>query len=468
MNINQCVDSLSMPLPEDILKRKWAGDFEGAIKAIDMRLEKELPPMLRERLICERERIRRLPTQYPWNRAEALAKLREIVPSVTEEQFDRWELEGRIDFIYINGEKRYFVRCHRSITKHPDLVRQAGREVRTENSWLDPMIRDIKEKGSLTKRITLETSIYVDQEYFVPGEYLAHLPFPLEQAQQSEVILLEGDPDGIAPSDAPARTVHWKRQLDAWHDDRSAKLDAELETAAGGKILGADLYLYVRQRSSVWGLSNEFISAPGLDNLLCVWACHQGFLQAADSNSIPVMAIFDSEETGSNSRQGADSTMLATILARISRCLGLDHDRMLANSMLISADMAHALHPNHPELADPSNAPVMNGGVVMKFNASKNYVTTGLSAALFRKVCAKAEVPLQIFHNRADIKGGSTLGYISMNHVSVPSVDIGLAQLAMHSSYETAGVKDPFYLEKAMTTFFGCSLETDGETYVLH
>ena len=220
MNINQCVDSLSMPLPEDILKRKWAGDFESAIKAIDMRLEKELPPMLRERLICERERIRRLPTQYPWNRAEALAKLREIVPSVTEEQFDRWELEGRIDFIYINGEKRYFVRCHRSITKHPDLVRQAGREVRTENSWLDPMIRDIKEKGSLTKRITLETSIYVDQEYFVPGEYLAHLPFPLEQAQQSEVILLEGDPDGIAPSDAPARTVHWKRQLDAWHEFR--------------------------------------------------------------------------------------------------------------------------------------------------------------------------------------------------------------------------------------------------------
>ena len=246
------------------------------------------------------------------------------------------------------------------------------------------------------------------------------------------------------------------------------KLEEELEAAAGGKIMGADLYLYVRQRSSIWGLSNEFISAPGLDNLLCVWPCQQGFLNASDSNSIPVMAVFDSEETGSNSRQGADSTMLATILARISRCLGLDHDRMLANSMLVSADMAHALHPNHPELADPANAPVMNGGVVMKFNASKNYVTTGLSAALFRKICAKADVPLQVFHNRADIKGGSTLGYISMNHVSVPSVDVGLAQLAMHSSYETAGVKDPFYLETAMQTYFGCSLETDGETYVLN
>ena len=249
--------------------------------------------------------------------------------------------------------------------------------------------------------------------------------------------------------------------------DGEGKLKQELEKAAGGKIMGADLYLYVRQRSSVWGLNNEFISAPGLDNLLCVWGCQQGFLKSGDSNSIPVMAVFDSEETGSNSRQGADSTMLATILARISRCLELDHDRMLANSMLVSADMAHAVHPNHPELADPANAPVMNGGVVMKFNASKNYVTTGLSAALFRKICTKADVPLQIYHNRADIKGGSTLGYISMNHVSVPSVDIGLAQLAMHSSYETAGVKDPFYLVQAMETFFCSSLQTDGDTYVL-
>lgn len=249
--------------------------------------------------------------------------------------------------------------------------------------------------------------------------------------------------------------------------DGAGKLQTELETAAGGKILGADLYLYVRQRSSVWGLNNEFISAPGLDNLLCVWACAQGFLKSADSASIPVMAVFDSEETGSNSRQGADSTLLAANLARISRCLGLDHDRMLANSMMVSADMAHALHPNHPELSDPANAPVMNGGVVMKFNASKNYVTTGLSAALFRKICVKADVPLQTYHNRADIKGGSTLGYISMNHVSVPSVDIGIAQLAMHSSYETAGAKDPFYLEDAMTAFFSCTLETEGDTYAL-
>lgn len=218
MDTRMCVDSLSMPLPEDILKRKWAGDLEGAIKAIDRRLKLELPEMLRARLVCERERIRRLPTQYPWNKEQALAKLREIVPSVSEEQFDNWELEGRIDFIYINGEKRYFIRCHRSITKHPDLVRQAGREVSPVNEWLDPMIREIKEKGSLTRRITLETSVYVEKEDFVPGEYLAHLPFPEPSAQQSDICLLEGDPDGIAPEDAPARTAHWRRKLDEWHE----------------------------------------------------------------------------------------------------------------------------------------------------------------------------------------------------------------------------------------------------------
>lgn len=218
MDTKLCVDSLSIPLPEDILKRKWAGDFDGAIKAIDRRLKMELPPMLRARLVCERERIRRLPTQYPWTRKQALAKLRELVPSVTEEQFDEWELDGRIDFIYAGGEKRYFVRCHRSIAKHPDLVRQAGREVTPENKWLDPMINEIREKGSLAYRITLETSVYVEKADFVPGEYLFHLPFPAASAQQSDIHLLEGDPDGIAPEDAPARTAHWRRKLDAWQE----------------------------------------------------------------------------------------------------------------------------------------------------------------------------------------------------------------------------------------------------------
>ena len=138
---------------------------------------------------------------------------------------------------------------------------------------------------------------------------------------------------------------------------------------------------------------------------------------------------------------------------------------MLANSFMVSADNAHALHPNHPELADANNAPIPGGGIVVKFNASQRYTTDGLSAAIFRKVCAKAGVPTQTYCNRADIPGGSTLGNISLSHVSVPSVDIGLAQLAMHSCYETAGVKDIGYLEEAMAAFYGCALQVDGENY---
>jgi aspartyl aminopeptidase len=245
------------------------------------------------------------------------------------------------------------------------------------------------------------------------------------------------------------------------------KLEKLLTKAAGGKILGSDLYLYVRQQPSVWGLKEEFISAPALDNLLGVWGCAQGFLKAEPSGSIPVLTVFDSEEVGSNSAQGADSTLLSSNLARISRCLNLDHDRMLANSMMASVDMAHALHPNHPELADATNAPVLNGGVVLKFNASKTYTTCGLTSALFRTICGKVNVPCQTYYNRADMRGGSTLGYISLNHVSVPSVDIGLAQLAMHSCFETVGVEDCIHLENAMTAYYSTTLETDGENYIL-
>ena len=250
--------------------------------------------------------------------------------------------------------------------------------------------------------------------------------------------------------------------------DGAGKLEKLLEEAAGGRILGRDLYLYVRQRSSVWGLSEEFISAPALDDLLCVWGCAQGFLHAGENESIPVLCIFDSEEVGSNSPQGADGTLLSGTLARISRCLKLDHDRLLANSLMVSADMVHAIHPNHPEYADAANAPVMNGGVVVKFNASQNYTTDGLSAALFRTICEKAAVPTQTYYNRADIKGGATLGYISLNHVSIPSVDIGLAQLAMHSCYETAGVQDVIHLENAMAAFYAAAIESAGETYTLN
>jgi len=216
VNIHMCVDSLSMPLPEDILKRKWAGDFEGAIRAIDLRLEKELPPMLRARLECERERLRRLPTQYPWNREQALEKLQSLIPNATSEDLENWELAGQVDFIYVKGEKRYFVRFHKTLAKDPIQMRKMGKIIPQEDTWLDPMIKTIKEKGQLKRRIVLDTSVYVDEDAFVPGEYLAHLPFPAASAQQSEIELLAGDPDGMGPEDAQARTLWWRRKLDRW------------------------------------------------------------------------------------------------------------------------------------------------------------------------------------------------------------------------------------------------------------
>ena len=216
MNIQKCVDSLSMPLPEDILKRKWAGDLSGAVRAIDLRLQQELPDMLRHRLLCERERIRRLPTQYPWKRPEALEKLQALMPGVTDADLERWELEGRVDFIYIDGEKRYFVRFHKTLAKLAELRREVGAAVDPASPWLDPMIATIREKGWLKRRITLETSVYVDEDAFVPGEYLAHLPFPAPCAQQSDIRLEAGDPDGVGEATLPARTAWWRRKLDKW------------------------------------------------------------------------------------------------------------------------------------------------------------------------------------------------------------------------------------------------------------
>ncbi len=250
--------------------------------------------------------------------------------------------------------------------------------------------------------------------------------------------------------------------------DAKGKFTQLLEQQAGGKILGHDLYLYLRQKATIWGLEEEYLSSAALDDLQCAWGCTQGFLQAKPSGSVPVLCVFDCEEVGSSSVQGAASRLLLDTLERICQGMNWDLKRMLRQSFLISADNAHAVHPNHPEMADPTNAPTVNGGIVIKFNASLRYCTDGVAASLMRLVFQKAGVPTQTYFNRADIPGGSTLGNISLGHVSIPTVDIGLPQLAMHSCYETAGVKDTQYLIQAMTTFYGSTLQVDPDgTYHL-
>lgn len=249
--------------------------------------------------------------------------------------------------------------------------------------------------------------------------------------------------------------------------DTAGKLMQLLEEAAGGKILGHDLTLYVREKARVWGVEEEYISSQALDDLQCVWGCFRGFLDAVPGEDIPVFCALNSEEIGSRTTNGADSTYVEDVLTRIAEGLHRNLRAMLSQSFLVSADNAHAIHPNHPELADPDNAPVMGQGIVVKFNSNQRYCTDGLCAALFRQVCEKAEASTQTYYNRADIPGGSTLGCVSIGHVSVPTVDIGLPQLAMHSCYETAAVADGLSLVKAMQAYFSATLELGEAEYTL-
>jgi len=222
-------------------------------------------------------------------------------------------------------------------------------------------------------------------------------------------------------------------------------------------ILSTELFLYPRASAAVLGAEGELIASPRLDDLQCVFGCLEGFLAAKEGGSVPVLCVFNNEEVGSGTRQGADSTFLTDVLERVSTALGRDWRIMAVNSFLVSADNAHAVHPAHPELSDGAERPVLNGGVVLKYNAGQKYTTDAVSGAVFREVCRAADVPIQRYSNRADLPGGSTLGNISSAHLSIPSVDIGLPQLAMHSAYEVAGSRDTALLVRAMAEYFSRS-----------
>ena len=232
---------------------------------------------------------------------------------------------------------------------------------------------------------------------------------------------------------------------------------AKAADADKSDILGHDLFLYNRQTASIWGASEEFISSGRLDDLQCAFASLKGFLSGKKTSHLGVYCILDSEEVGSTTRQGAASTFLYDTLTRILENLGCtreDYLIHLADSFMLSADNAHAVHPNHTDKSDPSNRPYLNGGIVLKFNANQKYCTDGISAAMFRDLCKTAGVPVQTFVNRSDMAGGSTLGNISNTQVALNTVDIGLPQLAMHSPYETAGVEDTDYLIRAAEAFY--------------
>ena len=230
-------------------------------------------------------------------------------------------------------------------------------------------------------------------------------------------------------------------------------------------IINFDLYLYNKQSGVIWGENSEFVSSARLDDLECVYTSLMAFKESDNDNSINILYVADNEEVGSLSRQGADSDFLRSTLKRVCSDLNGQYEVAVANSFLISADNAHAVHPNKPELTDKDNKAYMNKGIAIKFNAANSYTSDAISSSIFQKICSNAEVPFQFFTNRSDMRGGSTLGNLLLSQVSLMAVDIGLAQLAMHSCYETAGTVDIKYAIKAFKEFYQLKIEIDGNSY---
>ena len=243
--------------------------------------------------------------------------------------------------------------------------------------------------------------------------------------------------------------------------DKSISFASRIAEAAGvaeEDIVSSDLMLYCLDSAVEWG---EFISAPRLDDLQCAFASLEAFVTSKDGDSVPVYCLFDNEEVGSLTKQGADSTLLYDVLSRVCDAFGGKMRRRVAASFLVSCDNAHAVHPNHPEFADTNHTVTMNGGIVIKYNANQKYTSDALSSGIFKVIAEEADVKCQTYANRADMAGGSTLGNISNSHVSLNTVDIGLAQLAMHSAYETAGARDTADMIRALRLLFSKSLAGD-------
>jgi aspartyl aminopeptidase len=311
-------------------------------------------------------------------------------------------------------------------------------------TWLDRPL-SVAGRVALRSESGIETRIFnIDKDFAVIPSLAIHLNrevnngYKFNPAKDMLPLIASGDAIGF---------------LDSVADSAKVKKEDIVSFAA---------YLYNRDEGKAVGAESEYILSPRLDNLECSFATLEAFLSAKDTKSIPVLAIFDNEEVGSSTMNGADSTFLSDVLSRIS---GTGYTRMLANSFMVSADNAHAKHPNHPELSDKNNAPVMNGGVVIKWNANRRYTTDCISDAIFKEILDRSGAKHQDFYCRADMPCGTTLGGISTTRVSIPAVDIGLAQLAMHSSFETAGAKDTEHLVRALAQFYSSAIKATPSGY---
>jgi aspartyl aminopeptidase len=236
-------------------------------------------------------------------------------------------------------------------------------------------------------------------------------------------------------------------------------LVAELLEVDEEAVVDTELFLYNRMRGSIWGLEDEFYSVPKIDDLQCAYTAIKAFVNAQNSKSsrLQMVALFDNEEVGSGTKQGADSDFLTQTISRIGGALGWDYESQCiakAKSFMVSADNGHSIHPNYPEKCDPSNKPVMNKGLMIKYAGNQKYTTDAYSGAYLKNILEEAQLPYQLFFNNSNVPGGGTLGNISGSQFSIPSVDVGAAQLAMHSPYETGGTQDTYNLTESFKAFF--------------
>ena len=272
----------------------------------------------------------------------------------------------------------------------------------------------------------------------------------------------------------PSLAIHMNRQVNDGYKVNVQKDMPALFSLEGGKsvkacaaeaagvseeeILSMDLFAVNAQPYTYFGADDEFMASPRLDDVACVYASLRAMLEAEPEGRCAVMAVLDNEEVGSSTRQGAASTFLKDVISRISEYFHKAEEERISdiqNSFMLSADNGHALHPNYPEKCDPVSHPILGGGVLLKYSANQKYTTDAVTAAQVRLMAREAGVELQTFANRADIPGGSTLGNISSNQVAIPTADIGLPQLAMHSAYECCGCGDCEDMYRLMKVLFG-------------
>lgn len=240
-------------------------------------------------------------------------------------------------------------------------------------------------------------------------------------------------------------------------DNYLVKLIADELSVDYQDILGFELSLYEYEKGCLVGVEEELISCGGLDDMWMVFSGVKALMDSTEIKATKMLICIDNEEIGSLTAQGANSTFILNIIERVTMALGLNREGMyqtLSNSVMISADLAHAVHPNYPEKHDPTNRPVLGGGPVLKIASSGSYSTDSRCAAIFESLCQVAEVPYQKFYNRSDVRGGTTIGPITSSSLTIPVIDMGSPLLGMHSIRELAALKDHEYVIKLFKTFY--------------